>query len=186
MFYSDDPDIIGTRLAVLIDTMLARLGAKDIEVDYGRFRSLIDKMSRVNEPDGFPHADGFEAASAYKKAAYFFNLFTAIKPIRSVKPINSIPEKLWKEASDHSPPDWLNTYVGFLLIKIGLHGIGYMNCHKEPVTLAEPIHVSLHTMQDMIEAYSDATTIDKFQLTALLIEQICYKVNSFAEYRDRV
>lgn len=119
-----------------------------------------------------------------RKPLIFFILFTAFKPIRTIEPVSVLPEKLW--AGNQSRIDTINVYIAFLVIRAGLHGAGYMNCYKEPVTLNNPIHVSAHTLIDMIEAYSDATTVDKFQLTSLLIEQICFKVNPLAEYRDRV
>jgi len=59
-----------------------------------------------------------------------------------------------------------------------------MDKNSREVLLKEPIAVSVHTMQDMIEAYAPFDVDGRFKMTCLLFEQMCYKVNRTAPYPE--
>ena len=178
MFYYEDPDKIAYTIATSLDILMVEFGLKNVKMDRIAFSRLVHKLNSVKEPDGFPHEDGFEKSSVFKKAAYFFTLFVAHKPLVKVTGVENIHEDIWK-----SGEQWLNIYFAYLLVKISLTGVSYQNRHGE-VTLENQIVVSEHTRSDIIEAYSQTMISDFFQITCLLIEQMCYKVNNSAAYPE--
>ena len=134
-------------------------------ISTNRIRGIIGSLYR-----DFPHDYGLDKASPFKKAAAFLCDWVATKPLI----IQMRPE----------PDDNINMRFALMVVIRGLYGAVLLgSANRASRTIRNPIELSHHSFEDLIDALSEAT-VDSFKLVSVLLEQIAYKTNPHCQYPD--
>lgn len=164
-------------LAIYLDSCAKGMGITELNVDPAKLTSVAKALMRKD----FPHVDGWEKASPFKKAANFFVWFVAEKPILDPLPEYIAGPKLV------SIPNHQNVVMAYRMSTLCLFNAKLFKQDDEgnrsETILARRIRVSTHFLCDFVEAYG-STTQDDFQKVSLLFEQMAYKANDNAPYKE--
>lgn len=150
-----------------INDFTKKLGVHEVELDTGIIQSVVTGCKY-----DFPHKEGLEKASAFKQVANFVCHFVAERPIFT--PFNTY-EQIAK-IENHQ-----NAVVAFHLAVEALYGSTIEKQDGE-IKVLNKINYSLHSYVDIIEALSNVTPMNSFNLVSVLFEQMCYKSNPECQY----
>lgn len=169
MLYND-PNFDVAGVLTFINEFTRELGICSVGINTQKIEGIIAGM-RMD----FPHCDGEDAASPFKKAANFLCYFIAERPLLQPFPADIVGDGIAK-ITNHQ-----NALTGLSFVRKALHGATLY--HKGSVIqIKEPIRLSKHSLEDIIDALQCVTPSDHFKLVSVLLEQLAYKANPDCQY----
>jgi hypothetical protein len=159
-------------MVAFINEFTRESGLEDVDISVPKIQGILAGM-RMD----FPHFEGQDKASPFKKAANFICYFNAERPLANPFPA-SLAGDFLHQVSNHQ-----NAIISFLYACEALHGA---SLHKhdcnEPCVIANPIKVSRHSFEDIIDALAVASPQSHFKIVSVLLEQLVYKTNPECQY----
>lgn len=169
-----DPSVHATHLALYMQGWAEGLGITRIVVDLDALDRLCADLAH---PD-FPHVDGEAKSSPFKKVANFFVWCVLHKPITSV----ILPEVAGHEIC--TLPNHQNVFFAYHFSTLCLHGATLNRKDGKKVTLENRIRISHHSLCDLVDTYGTVVPYQHFKPVCLLFEQMAYKANPNAPYKE--
>jgi len=170
--YNDDSWLDIVNILAFINDFTASLGIKDVAVSPYTLEGIVAGMKM-----DFPHFEGEDKASPFKKAANFLCYFNAQRPIAKPFPHSAVGENLYK-ITNHQ-----NAIVSYFYACASLHGASLFKTNGDGLCVIEnPIKVSKHSLEDIIDALALATPQLHFKIVSVLLEQLIYKTNPECQY----
>lgn len=163
MIFSDSRNTDYFSIMALIDSFAQKNGA-DISVNEDKLFSLL---KRIN----VPCINGAKNASVFKKSSTFLCEFIGEQIVESFK--CNMSDELKKIPNNGS------AIIGFYIVTTMLCRATVQNGVK---TIDNPIELSRHSYNDIIDALSVITLSRSFKLVTVLLEQLVYKSNPNLQY----
>jgi len=144
-----------------------------VKIDDSEALSYVSALAGDSQ---FPANGGFEKASPFKKAAGVFVWLVAVNPFRSSVTFEDLAIR----------PHDIAATIGFGLVKACLHGAQFTRRDGKEITLENPIQISDHFFNDLIEASKGITPQQHFKTYSLLFESLAYQTNPDAQYDQKI
>ena len=163
MIFSDSTNTDYFSIMALIDSFALKNGA-DIVVNDDKLFYLLKRMD-------VPCINGAANASVFKKSSTFLCEFIGEQIVESFK--CNMSNELKKIPNNGS------AIIGFYIVTTMLSRATVQNGTK---TIDNPIELSGHSYNDIIDALSIVTLSGSFKLVTVLLEQLVYKSNPSLQY----
>ena len=172
ILYNDDSWLDILNILAFTNDFTASLGVKGVALSPYTLEGIAAGMKM-----DFPHFEGEHKASPFKKAANFLCYFNAQRPIAKPFPASLVGENIHK-ITNHQ-----NAIVSYFYVCAALHGASLYKSNGDGLCVIEnPIKVSKHSLEDIVDALASAAPQSHFKIVSVLLEQLVYKTNPECQY----